>query len=187
MKFHGPTQQIARATLLFGLALTGSPTQAEIDGALDKRSIANLAIEFEIVRGAIVRQPPGLDLNKGAGLPEGSSARPKWLLQGQALAADTEFHLCLPPMYVGSQLSLMDSQGSKVDGNGNRDRGKNPFSKPANDYTLAQTNPRKTNTRDPCGKEPTLQVSIESKATEKLSGTLPRKHLDTVTMIISPE
>ena len=185
MKFHGPTQQIARATLLFGLALTGSPTQAEIDGALDKRSIANLAIEFEIVRGAIVRLPPGLGLNKGAGLPEESSARPKWLLQGQALAADTEFHLCLPPMYVGSQLSLMDSQGSKVDGN--PDRGNNPLSNQSNDYALAQASPRKPNANDPCGKEPTLQVSIESKVTEKLSRTPPRKNLDTVTMIISPE
>ncbi len=185
MKFHGPTQQIARATLLFGLALTGSPTQAEIDGALDKRSIANLAIEFEIVRGAIVRQPPSLALNKGLKFLEGSPARPKWLLQGQELSGDKEFHLCLPSMYAGSQLSLLAAQASKA--NGNPDRGNNPLSNQSNDYALAQASPRKPNANDPCGKEPTLQVSIESKVTEKLSRTPPRKNLDTVTMIISPE
>ena len=185
MKTYEPEHKIMRTTLLLGLALTAAPTQAEIDGDLGKRSIANLGIEFEIVRGAVVRQPPGLALNKGASFLEGSPARPKWFLQGQELPADTKFQLCLPSMFAGSQLSLLDSQASKT--NDNLDRGKKPLGNQNNDYALVQSSPHTPNPNDLCGKQPTLQVSIESKITEKLSRNPPRKNLDTVTMIISPE
>jgi hypothetical protein len=88
-------------------------------------------------------------------------------------------------MFAGSQLSLLDSQASKT--NGNLDRGKNTLGNQNNDYALVQTSPHTPNPNDLCGKQKTLQVSIESKITEKLSRTPPRKNLDTVTMIISPE
>jgi len=185
MKIHGPVVQVTRSTLLLGLALMGTLTQAEINGDLDKRSIASLGIEFEILRGAIVRQPPGLALNKGAGFPEGSPARPKWLLKAQEPSGDTAFHLCLPPMYAGSQLSLLDSPGPKA--NGNQNRSNNPLGNQTNNYALAETRPLKTTTNDPCGNDQMLQLTVESKHSEKLSRTPERKSLDTVTMIISPE
>jgi hypothetical protein len=186
MTNQGYKPHLAPACLVLGFLLIGSPTQAYINGNLDRKSTSTVTIEFQIVRGAIVSQPPGLATGKGRGFPEGSPARPRWLVQAEALSGVAEFDICLPQMYEGSQLSLLSVQGNR--GIGNQPNANSQAAVSTNQYALKLAGPPEQSDSSACGQAgQTLVISLEPDNPES---DVPRKGLykvNLIKMIISPE
>jgi hypothetical protein len=182
----GYKPHLAPSCLLLSLLLIGAPAQAYINGNLDKKSSARITIEFQIVRGAIVSQPPGLASGKGLGVPAGAPARPRWLVQAEALTGVAEFDLCLPQMYEGSQLSLLSLQGNR--GIGNQGNATSQAAVSTNQYALKLAGSPERSNASACGQEgQTLVISLEP---DNPDSEVPRKGLykvNLIKMIISPE
>jgi hypothetical protein len=162
------------------LLLIGSPSQAYVNVKLEKKASGRITINFEILRGAIVSQPPGLASGKGKGFLEDSPAKPRWLVQQEALSGGVEFGLCLPEMFKVSQVSLLNASAIVNAGSGST-------SEKDSAYSLKVDNPSEVKSLNSCGKGKMFQIALENenKEVEPLSEVPGMVEL--VTMIIKPE
>jgi hypothetical protein len=172
--------QFVHVRFLVMLLLIGSPTQAYVNGKLEKKSSGRVTISLEVVRGAIVSQPHGLASGKGRGFPEGSPARPRWLVQQEALSGGVAFGLCLPEIFEDSQVSLL-SANTKANG------GRSSSSVKDRVYSLKLDNPSEANSLNACGEGKMLQIVLESENKEVESLSKVPDMVELVTMIIKPE
>jgi len=185
MKHNGYRSQPLPLSLLAGLLMSVSSSQAYVSGSLGRNSTGKIEIEFEIVRGATASQPLGLASGKGRGFPEGSPARPRWLVQAEELSGGEEFDLCLPPMYEGGRLSLVDTKSRQ--GVGGKERGKNQSESKSNQFALKQKTSPEDDATSICGDGMMLQISLEPDSKGNGPSTDPVDEVEMVTMIISPE
>jgi hypothetical protein len=171
---------LIHSRLLVILLLIGSPSQAYVNGKLEKTSTGRITINLEILREAIVSQPPGLASGKGKGFAEDSPARPKWLVQQEELSGGIAFGLCLPEMYEASQVSLLNASG-----NGNSGSGK--ASAKGNTYSLKLDGTSTANALSACSKGKMLQIVLENETEGVESKSELPDMMELVTMIIKPE